>query len=126
MKIFVPKPPKRAFNPDRPASNLLKAQIEHLEWAARPAPVRLREGTTAGKPRSERQAAAYIHELTERLRPAPAGAATVSPDVQPEVKKKAAKPAKQPARKRTGKPVRKRTRKPAARTRRTRRVGKAR
>ena len=31
--IPVPKPPKSAFNPKRKASDLLKYQLEHLEWA---------------------------------------------------------------------------------------------
>ena len=34
-EIKVPKPPKSAFNPNRPASDLLKSQVEHLEWAVR-------------------------------------------------------------------------------------------
>ena len=33
--IRVPKTPKRAFNKNRPASKLLRSQIEHLEWAVR-------------------------------------------------------------------------------------------
>ena len=33
MKIRVPKTPKSAFNKNRPASDLLKAQLEHLEKA---------------------------------------------------------------------------------------------
>ena len=39
--IKVPKPPKSAFNPNRPASDLLKYQVEHLEWAVRNAGERL-------------------------------------------------------------------------------------
>ena len=35
--IRVPKTPKQAFNKNRPASKLLKSQVEHLEWAVRPA-----------------------------------------------------------------------------------------
>jgi len=34
LKIKVPKVPKTAFNKYRPASELLKAQLEHLEAAA--------------------------------------------------------------------------------------------
>ncbi len=34
LKIKVPKTPKSAFNKYRPASDLLKAQLEHLEAAA--------------------------------------------------------------------------------------------
>jgi hypothetical protein len=33
--INVPKPPRKAFNPSRPASDLLRSQVEHLEWAVR-------------------------------------------------------------------------------------------
>ena len=46
-KIVVPKTPARAFNPQRPPSDLLRKQIEHLEWALLPAaqrqPKRLRD-----------------------------------------------------------------------------------
>jgi len=57
--IKLPKTPKSAFNPRRPAGALLLAQIEHLEHAVGLEPKRVR--------RSEGQAAKYIAELTARL-----------------------------------------------------------
>ena len=65
--IKVPKTPPSAFNPDRPASALLRAQILHLEHAA---------GVPESPPNkrwTEGAAARYIAELTARLtgRPLP-------------------------------------------------------
>ena len=58
--IKVRKTPTSAFNPDRPASALLLAQIEHLEHAAGlPEKKQIR--------RSEGNAARYIAELTAKL-----------------------------------------------------------
>ena len=58
--IKVRKTPTSAFNPDRPASALLLAQIEHLEHAAGlPEKKQIR--------RSEGNAARYIAELTATL-----------------------------------------------------------
>ena len=59
--IKVPKTPRSAFNPDRPASSLLRAQIMHLEHA-----VGVRE-SPRGKKWTEGAAARYIAELTARL-----------------------------------------------------------
>ena len=67
--ITVPKTPKSAFNPDRPAGTLLRSHIEHLEHAL---------GLPVSKPkrrRSEGQAARYIGELTSRLMQPPAAPA---------------------------------------------------
>jgi hypothetical protein len=68
--IKVPKTPKSAFNPDRPASALLVAHIVHLEHAI---------GLPESSPKrrlTEGAAARYIGELTARLtgRPLPAAA----------------------------------------------------
>jgi len=65
IKITVPKTPKSAFNKNRPASDLLKAQLDHLEAAAgnyRPS-AKKRGKLTEG------QAAARIHALTRTLHP---------------------------------------------------------
>ncbi len=67
--IQVPKPPKRAFDKNRPPSSLLRSQIEHLEWATKP---KSRGKVVGGRARSiktEGEAAAYIEELTRRLHP---------------------------------------------------------
>jgi hypothetical protein len=67
--IKVPKTPKRAFNDRRKPSDLLRRQIEHLEWAIRPAAER-KPGKLKVKPvRTEGEAAARIARLTERLHP---------------------------------------------------------
>ena len=57
--INVPRTPKQAFNPRRPAGALLLAQIEHLEQAVGREPKRIK--------RTEGQAARYIAELTAEL-----------------------------------------------------------
>src|SRR5262249_6924841 len=58
--IKVPKTPKSAYNPNRPAGLLLQAQIVHLEHAL---------GMPERKPkrRTEGEAARYIATLTARL-----------------------------------------------------------
>jgi hypothetical protein len=65
--IKVPKTPKSAFNPRRPASALLQSQVRQLEWAVRPAaerkPLRIKPVRTEG------QAAARIAQLTAQLHP---------------------------------------------------------
>src|SRR5215471_7613755 len=57
--IKLPKPPKNAFNPRRPASALLLSQIEHLEHAVGLEPKRVK--------RTEGDAARYIAKLTAEL-----------------------------------------------------------
>jgi hypothetical protein len=65
--IKVPKTPKRAYDTSRPAGDLLKRQIEHLEWAVRPAsqrqPAQLPEPFT----KTEGEAAKHIAILTKQL-----------------------------------------------------------
>jgi hypothetical protein len=65
--IKVPKAPRKAFNPDRPASDLLLKQIEHLEWAARPASERSPDKFRVRKPKTEGEAARVIAALTEKV-----------------------------------------------------------
>jgi hypothetical protein len=67
--IKVPKPPRRAFNPNRRASDLLKQQIEHLEWAVRHAGERRAAGYHKSKAviRTEGDAARRTAELVQRL-----------------------------------------------------------
>ena len=83
--IKLPKTPKDAFNPRRPAGALLMAQIEHLEHAVGIEPKYVR--------RSEGEAAKYIGELTARLlkqsqqptAPAPSPTVTAAPASHPVV-----------------------------------------
>ena len=75
--IRVPKTPKKAFNPNRKASGLLQAQVEHLELAAgvahpadtrAPAKAKGRAKAPRRKVvRTEKQAAEYIQSLTSQL-----------------------------------------------------------
>jgi len=64
--IKVPKPPKSAFNPNRPASDLLKNQVAHLEWAIRNAGER-RAGYRVKAVKTEADASARISALLPRL-----------------------------------------------------------
>ena len=77
--IPVPKTPKRAFNPSRPLSNLLKAHIVNLEAAVQKAQgsglkaqgKALDKTPARRRPRSEGQAAGYIEHLTKQLHQLP-------------------------------------------------------
>jgi len=48
--ISVPKTPKKAYDPRRPAGTLLQNQIRHLEWAVRPAGKRMPKAFKKIKP----------------------------------------------------------------------------
>jgi hypothetical protein len=69
--IRIPRTPMSAFNKSRPASELLKKQVEHLEWAVRPASERKPDQLAKSKSmiRTEGEAAARIEELTRLLHP---------------------------------------------------------
>jgi hypothetical protein len=58
--IAVPKTPESAFDPNRPASALLQAQIDHLEHA-------LNKESPTHVQRTERQASKYIAALTAEI-----------------------------------------------------------
>jgi len=83
--IKLPKTPRQAFNPRRPAGALLLAQIEHLEHAVGIEPKRIK--------RSEGEAAKYIAQLTATLlaqsqqptAPAPSPTVTAAPASHPVV-----------------------------------------
>ena len=65
--IPVPKPSKKAMNPDRPASSLLLTQVEHLQHAERRLPLRYRTEIYTHAIRTEGEAARYIREVTEAI-----------------------------------------------------------
>ena len=67
VKIFVPKPAKGSFNPDRPASDLLKSQLKHLAAVEQKLPHRLRTGHNVEHFKTEGEASAYIAQVTARL-----------------------------------------------------------
>ena len=67
--IPVPKPPKKAYNPRRPAGTLLQNQLLHLEWAVRPAAQRVPAYfDKIKKAKSEAEAARRIEKLTQELK----------------------------------------------------------
>jgi hypothetical protein len=72
--IKVPKPPKSAYNPNRPISALLKAQVEYLHEAERRLPLRYRSEIYINAIRTEREASHYIREVTEAIHEAHAQA----------------------------------------------------
>jgi hypothetical protein len=65
--IHVPRPSKKAMNPDRPVSSLLLAQIQHLRIAEHNLPLRYRSDKYVKAIQTEREAAAYIREVTEAI-----------------------------------------------------------
>lgn len=62
--IKVPRTPAKAFNKDRPASDLLLRQIQHLEWAGRPAAARTPQMLRMPRTMTEGEAAERIQQLT--------------------------------------------------------------
>ena len=100
MRVIVPKTPPDAYNPKRKPGTLLQHQLEHLEWAVRPA------GERAGKfqvkpAATEAEAAARIEALTLELQrqtnPAPIAAVAATT-----VAKRSAKPRRTTKRARRG------------------------
>ena len=65
--IKVPKTPRKAFDKNRRPSELLLKQIEHLEWAARPASERVPKKFRVKKPKTEGEAGDLIAALTEKV-----------------------------------------------------------
>jgi hypothetical protein len=114
--ISVPKTPKKAYDPRRPAGTLLQNQIRHLEWAVRPAGKRKPKDFKKIKPaKTEAEAAARIAKLTYELQRQSALPQGTIPPTPPaakrEARKKTAK-AKPKAAKATPKP---RSRRPSRR-----------
>jgi len=73
--IHVPRPSKRAMNPDRQANALLMAQVSHLQHAERRLPLKYRSEIYTHAIQTEREAAEYIREVTEAIHEAHAEAA---------------------------------------------------
>jgi len=67
--IKVPKPPKSAFNPNRPISALLRNQILHLQEAELRFPARHQTNIYINKIKTEGEAAKYIQQVTAILHP---------------------------------------------------------
>ncbi|HVB57396.1 MAG TPA: hypothetical protein VNE63_13365 [Candidatus Acidoferrales bacterium] len=73
--IPVPRPSKKAMNPDRPINCLLLAQVEHLQHAECRLPLRYRSKIYTHAIRTEGEAARYIREVTEAIHKAHGDAA---------------------------------------------------
>jgi ArsR family metal-binding transcriptional regulator len=99
--VHVPRPPKRAMNPDRPVSALLKTQIEHLHDAERRLPLHYRSEIYINAIKTEGEAASYISAVTQAIRNAHADARQRAPKRRRVVEIAAA--AAKPARKRVNK-----------------------
>jgi hypothetical protein len=94
--IRVPKTPARSFDKNRPPSELLLKQIEHLQWAALPASERDQKQMKAQrKPTTEGQAAKRIERLTAQiLSPAGQPAGTTPPAARKRTPRKPGKRAR--------------------------------
>lgn len=68
--VRIPKPPLSAMNKKRPISDLIKAQLRHIQHAeSGRLPKEERSGIKIEKIRTEAQAAAYIAAVTKLLHP---------------------------------------------------------
>ena len=67
--IPVPKPPKNAYDPDRPVGSLLKSQVDHMREAESKLPLRYRSQieTYVKAVRTEGEAARYIQAVTKAI-----------------------------------------------------------
>src|SRR5437667_5382458 len=73
--IDVPRPSRKAINQDRAANALIMAQVSHLQHAERRLPLKYRSEIYTHAIQTEREAAAYIREVTEAIHKAHAEAA---------------------------------------------------
>jgi hypothetical protein len=78
--IKVPKTPKRAFDTKRPASDLLKSQIEHFEWAVRPAAQRKPGKLRIKQVKTEGEAATRVEHLMRELQKQQAAIPAAAPE----------------------------------------------
>ena len=107
--IPVPKPPKKAYNPRRPAGTLLQNQLLHLEWAVRPAAQRMPATfKKIKKAKSEAEAARRIEKLTQELKRQAETPRDTIPAYAPKPKRRPVKKAKTKTRSRSQRPARRR------------------
>jgi len=107
--IPVPKPPKKAYNPRRPAGTLLQNQLLHLEWAVRPAAERAPAYfEKIKKAKSEAEAARRIEKLTQELKRQAETPRDTIPAYAPKPKRRPVKKAKTKTRSRSQRPARRR------------------
>jgi len=84
--IHVPRP-KNAFNPNRPVSALLKAQIEYLHEAEKRLPLQYHSEIYVNAIKTEGEAAQYIRQVTEAIHEAHGNAAAARARVVPKRKR---------------------------------------
>lgn len=72
--LRVPVPAKNSFNPDRPVSGLLEAQILHLQNAEKRLPLDLRSNIYINAIKTEGEAAEYVRQVTAAIHEAHAEA----------------------------------------------------
>jgi hypothetical protein len=113
--IRVPKTPRKAFDPTRPAGTLLQSQLQHLEWAVRPAAERRGKAFRVKPAKTEAEAAARIAKLNAKLHLQ----ATAPRDVMPPIADAAAERPPSATSKRSSKPS-KRSSKPRPATKQKR------
>jgi hypothetical protein len=65
--VKAPKPHPKAYNPDRPMTDLVRNQILHLSVAERHLDERHQTGTDVHSIQTEREASQYIGHLTKKL-----------------------------------------------------------
>ena len=65
--IQVPKPPKSAWDPDRPISTLLKSQVEHMYEAEMKLPHQYKSQIYINAIKTEGAAAEYIQKVTAAI-----------------------------------------------------------
>jgi hypothetical protein len=85
--IHVPRPPKNAFDPNRPVNALLKAQMEHLHTAASKLPLKYRSDIYISAIKTEGEAGRYIRDVTEAIHDAHNEAAVRRARVAPKRKR---------------------------------------
>jgi hypothetical protein len=119
--IRIPKTPKSAYNPKRPAGTLLQSQLKHLEWAVRPAGQRTAKAFRVKPAYTEGEAAARIAALNKTLQEQATAPRGVMPPNVVSPPQTAATPRSKPRRtaKRKAKPKRKARAQAKAAARRT-------
>jgi hypothetical protein len=65
--IKVPKPPRNAYDPNRPMNTLLEWQVEHLHEAEKRLPVHHQTRIYTNAIKTEGEAADYIRQVTEAI-----------------------------------------------------------
>jgi hypothetical protein len=65
--IKVPKPPRNAYDPNRPMNTLLEWQVEHLHEAEKRLPVHHQTRIYTNAIKTEGEAAEYIRMVTQAI-----------------------------------------------------------